>query len=698
MDKPVRAAPHIRTVGDGTAWSLHWNDMCFNIRVDRGALVCDHFGPSETVMPAPLWAGWREHDIPQNARLPAMVAVGRRPLRVVWQVLGWESPADGCLTLTLAAEDMPLGCEVRFTIHPPTGILRRDTILRHQGTPGSAPIAITSALSFWLAVRSEIQEAEFLSGSWGGEAQPRVHPGGHAALELDSRTGKTGFEFQPWLVLRSRDTTYLCELLWSGNWELHARLHPAVTTLFGGLNDWGLEHQLAAGETLQLPGVILACDQESLDAATRRLHDWRRANRRAPWRTVPVQYNTWYPCDETPDEARLLQLIPIAARLGCETFVVDAGWYASIDGDPDNDWYLRAGDWIVDRTRFPNGLDSIRDAAAAAGMGFGIWCEPEAVGPRARVRTAHPDWLHHVDGKPPARDARALLNLGVPAAWDHARDVLFRLVGETGACWLKWDFNADLNGGGWAPGLPDELTSKDPVIAHYQGLYRLQEELLAAFPRLVLEMCASGAGRMDGAILSRAHTNWLSDHPQAVAKLAIHFGMQRAHPASTCNDWLVDWPPRAYSGIEGTDHRGDLAFRLRVAMLGSFGISAAIDRWSAADLDLTAAHIRLYRQHLRALIENGDQYQLTETPPIDGHGEWAAMWYVAKDGSKGVLFAFRLEGAPSQELALPGLRSGLRLVTGDGGELLKGGVRIRLHQPFRSALLLIEVGGPPAPV
>lgn len=692
MDNPTHPLPDIRTGPEGTAWSMHWNSTCFNIRVDSGALICDHFGPTETVMPAPLWAGWRERDMPQNARLPAMVEVGRRPVRVTWQVRRWETPADGCLLVQLTADDMPLDCDVRFTIHPPTGILRRQTVLRHTGDADAATIPVRSALSFWLAIRSEIHAAEFLSGNWGGEGQPRIHPGGHAALELDSRTGKTGFEFQPWIALQAPDITYLCELLWSGNWELHARLRPAVTTLSGGLNDWGLEHHLAGGEILDLPDVILACEHENLDAATRRLHDWRRAHRPTPWRTVPVQYNTWYTCDETPDEARLLRLVPIAARLGCEAFVVDAGWYASIDGDPDDDWYLRAGDWIVDRARFPNGLEPIRAAAATAGMGFGIWCEPEAVGPRARLRRDHPDWLHYLDGKPPAADGRGLLNLGVPAAWQHARDLLFGLIRETHACWLKWDFNADLNAGGWAPGLPDDLTRKDPIVAHYQGLYRLQEELLAAFPNLVLEMCASGAGRMDGAILSRAHTNWLSDQPQALAKLAIHFGMQRAHPAVACNDWLIDWPPRTYSGIETVDHRGDLAFRLRVAMLGSFGISAAIDTWDEADLSVVADHVTLYRWHLRTLIENGDQYQLTEAPPIDGRGEWAAMWYVAKDGSRGVLFAFRLEGASSQDFALPGLRDGLRLVTGEGGELRNGGIVVRLNEPFRSALLLIEIG------
>ena len=712
MTGPTQSPPYVRADAQGTAWSLHWNDTRFDVRLHAGALVSDYFGPETTEPPPPLWAGWREHDLLQNARLPSMVEIGPRADSVLWKLDRWDTPAPGCLVVTLAAEEAALACDVTFEVDATTGLLRRGTVLRNRGTAGSAPIAITGALSFWLTLRGEIEEAIFLSGNWGAEARPRVQPGGHTSLVLDSRTGKTGFEFQPWLALRSAGATWLCELQWSGNWMLQARVRPEATTLSGGLNDWGLQHRLAAGAELVLPDVLLGFEPggngtgtdfgdrdaatviDGFDAATRRLHDWRRARRPDPRRPVPVQFNTWYHFDEMPDEARVAALVPLAARLGCEVFVLDAGWYASLDGDPNNDWYMRAGDWVVDRKRFPSGLGPTRDACIAAGMGFGIWCEPEAVGPRARLRHAHLEWLHHLDGKPPPPTARAVLHLGVPEAWAHARDLLSGLIRDTGATWLKWDFNADLGGGGWAPGLPAELTGQDPLVAHYHGLYRLQDAVRAAFPSLVLEMCASGGGRMDGAILSHAHTNWLSDQPQAVGKLAIHFGMQRAHPAVCCNDWLVDWPPAAYKGVKGIDHRGDLAFRLRVAMLGSFGISAPINGWNEADLALAAAHVMLYRDRLRALIQDGDQYQLTVAPPLDGQGDWAAMWYVAKDGATGVLFAFRLEGAARREFSLPGLRAGVRRVTGDGGTPSDGGLLVTLRDRFRSALLLVEVAAP----
>jgi alpha-galactosidase len=275
-----------------------------------------------------------------------------------------------------------------------------------------------------------------------------------------------------------------------------------------------------------------------------------------------------------------------------------------------------------------------------------------------------------------------------------------RILSGVGVGWMKWDFNADLGAGGWAPGLPAALTDQDPLVAHYEGLYRLQDMIRRWFPDLILEMCASGGGRLDGAILSHAHVNWISDQPGALRKLAIHFGSQLAHPAVACNDWLVEWPPGSIAGYDeedaGTlDERGDLPFRLRVAMLGSFGISARADRWSDDEFATAAAHVALYRQTVRELVHHGDQYLLTRTPEADGSGDWAAIWYVAKDASRGVLFAFRLgSDESSRAFPLPGLPQGSRYrarwFDGAVDELAAQEVKVTVPGQFQSELCVVE--------
>lgn len=222
-------------------------------------------------------------------------------------------------------------------------------------------------------------------------------------------------------------------------------------------------------------------------------------------------------------------------------------------------------------------------------------------------------------------------------------------------------------------------------------------------------MCASGGGRIDGALLAHAHVNWISDQPGSLHKLAIHFGTQLAHPAVACNDSLIEWPPGRIRGYDDdsvrSDMRGDLAFRLRVAMLGSFGISAAIDRWSAADIATAKTHVALYANHLRDIIHFGDQYQLTEPPTVHGIGDWAVMWYVSKDGRRGVLFAFRLGGAAATRVfQLPGLLPAapyrIWLPPGDAsrttGAVLAAGLAVTIEANFASCLCRVEVDRSPS--
>jgi alpha-galactosidase len=134
-------------------------------------------------------------------------------------------------------------------------------------------------------------------------------------------------------------------------------------------------------------------------------------------------------------------------------------------------------------------------------------------------------------------------------------------------------------------------------------------------------------------------------------------------------------------------------------MLGTFGISAATQEWGAEDFDLVAEHVSLYRWRVRRLVHHGNQYRLTEQPPFDGQGEWAAMWYAAKDGMEGIFFAFRLaRGKREHSFSLPGLDPTtsyeVQVMGGESGVAtgadLANGLSITCPAPFTSQLVLIR--------
>ncbi len=677
--------------------------------------------PVQARVPGPTTAHWRWSCPAGNidvALTPAGVTVtageaGAAPLAggplaalgadlrpVTWQPVAWREPDALHRHLLLQSADAGLAAEVFLACDGSTGLISQRTTLTHRGD-GESDIRATCAFSF--EVGDPVDRILYLTGGWTEEAEIRRANPGDGSLTLESRSGKTGFQFQPYVALRTGAETYLCQILWSGNWTLQVEPHKSGVLLSGGLNNWRFRHRLRDGQSLALPTVLFGRVRENLNGATQRLHDHHRARRPDPERPIPVQFNSWYPYLGEPTAEVLVPLIPTVKRLGCEVFVVDAGWYRNDEGETDADWMQRTGDWRTSRRRFPRGLREVAAACHDQGLLFGLWFEPEVISSSSSIRREHPDWLHHVDGKEAPAKERAVLNLGVPGAWQHVFERLARMLGLIGIDWMKWDFNADISSGGWAPGLPGELTRMDPLVAHYEGLYRLQDALRASFPDLVLEMCASGGGRLDGAILSHAHVNWMSDQAAALRKLAMHFGTQLAYPAVTCNDWLIDWPGSENEGVEPaslTDWHGDLPFRLRVAMLGTFGISAPIDRWSRSDIATAARHVELYKTRLRPLIHHGDQYYLTRAPRPDGSSDWAAIWYVAKDGHSGVLFAFRLSSANgARRFFLPGLEAdrAYRVTFASGptrvarGAELDAGLAVEIGDTFRSELCLVEI-------
>jgi len=687
---------HVSYDPDNQTWDFTWDDLCYRLRLNSGTLVCDYFGPADRFAPP---TAWPPPDPIQITRTEGRVGLAPDDRAVRWSLAGWTQPAPDRVTLTLRGESEPLETELHFRVAQPTGLLLRETILQHTGDGG--PVAISSAQSLAALLPAEVEDVIHLAGRLVAETQMQRQRLTETPIYLESRAGKTGYRFAPYVALTSPDHTILCELFWSGNWQMHVeRLFDGRVHLAAGLNPWGLRHQMRPGDVFTLPVAVLGCVPGDINAATQRLHDLRRSLRPNGERPVPVHFNTWYPASEEIPVERAKAYVPCAAAIGCEALVLDAGWFRKEIEAEGEGWWWRTGDWLVDERRYPNGLEELAGCCREHGIGFGIWFEPEAVGPNAWVRREHPEWLHAVGGVVTPPDQRGILNLGIPEARAFIRDRILDILRRTGAVWMKWDFNTDLHQAGWAPGLPAALTAHDALIAHYEGLYQLQDELRAALPDLTLEMCAGGGSRVDGAIMAHAHTNWMSDQTQALMNLAIRFGSHLAHPAVECNSWLIEWPPHdALHQRQWTDDRGDLAFRTHVAMLGTFGVSAPLDRWSGDDLTLVREHIDWYKRLVQPLIQRGDQYLLTDPPPLDGNGDWAAVWFTSKAADRGMLFAFRLAGtAKRRSFPLPGLVPDARYAVTPfggrrrertGGELMAG-FAVTVGVPFRSAMFAIE--------
>ena len=115
-------------------------------------------------------------------------------------------------------------------------------------------------------------------------------------------------------------------------------------------------------------------------------------------------------------------------------------------------------------------------------MTFGLWFEPEMVNPDSDLYRAHPDWVLG-----PADQITGRNQMVLDMARAEVRDHLFDRdrgdpSSEYAIDYIKWDHNRLL-----------------PVVdaAQTRGTYALLDRLRAAHPRVEIESCASGGGRID---------------------------------------------------------------------------------------------------------------------------------------------------------------------------------------------------------
>lgn len=547
-----------------------------------------------------------------------------------WHLTG--TPADGSDVTVI----------MDYVRGPRPGWIRRRTRVRNNG---SQSIRVTAVSACRTTLLPGSWTMGSLYGQWADEAHYQECRLPVGAARIESRNGRSSFGHVPWCTLEEAASGHACcvALEWSGNWSITSErdIGGAVSLEAAGtLPPEG--RLLTAHAELATPWTWVGFGSNGAGTLAAQLVGMQRSaletRRPAP---VPVQFNSWYPAPGHTPVSRMVQFADVAARLGCEVFVLDAGWYTNRRSSPDEDWGEQLGDWVVQASSFPDGLGELRERVREHGMRFGIWMEPEVASATSAVYAQHPDWFHRRDGIELGRGARRILHLGVPDVAAHVRQTVLDVVDMWDADWLKWDFNTDIIAG-------DDRPEFGGLDGHIEGLYATWDWLGRQRPNLVLENCASGGGRLDQGAATRSDVSWMSDMVSPFNALSIRFGASRAFSPRWLNSWLVEWPPDRVVAPTALDIVSpdpavapDLLFRMHIAMMGVFGISAPVDHWGEADVELAAEQIALY-QSLRNVIQGGSCHRFSSDPVRSGSWDWACMGFQARSAGQAALFVFRL--------------------------------------------------------
>ncbi|WP_416969807.1 alpha-galactosidase [Streptomyces sp. 4F14] len=368
-------------------------------------------------------------------------------------------------------------------------------------------------------------------------------------------------------------------------WDLGERDGGTYLALNGPTD---AEHQwrvrLGAGESFTTVPVAVAVGA-GFDEAMGAMTSYRRAVRRAHPDHVglPVVFNDYMnTLMGDPTSEKLHPLIDAAARAGAEYFCIDSGWY---DDDADG-WWDSVGEWEPSVRRFPDGgIRRVLERIRERGMVPGLWLEPEVVGVRSPVARSLPDdAFFQRDGIRLVEQGRHQLDLRHPAARAHLDKTVDRIVGEWGVGYLKLDYNIVVDPGTEGPG---DLAPGAGLLGHGQAYLDWLGGVLDRYPGLVVESCASGGMRMDGATLAVAQLQSTSDQQDPLRYPPIAASAATVVPPEQGAVWAYPQPSYPDELI---------SFTLGGALLGRIHLSGHLDRMTERQMGLVQDALRVYKE------------------------------------------------------------------------------------------------------
>lgn len=268
---------------------------------------------------------------------------------------------------------------------------------------------------------------------------------------------------------------------------------------------------LEKGESFVTVPVACGICRGGFDEAIGELTKYRRNIRRRNEdnEELPVIFNDYMNClFGNPTTESEVPLIDAAAEAGAEYFVMDAGWFAQMEGG-DDDWWSSIGVWKEAEFRFPGGgLRAVMDYVRSKGMKPGIWIEIEGIGPDSELaKTLPDDWFFQVRGERTMEHYRYQLDFRNPNVRKFADDTLEDVITKYDIKYLKIDYNINA-------GLGTDLNAESVgsgLLEHCRAYLDWLDAFFERHPDVVIENCASGGQRMDYAMLSRLSIQSTSD-------------------------------------------------------------------------------------------------------------------------------------------------------------------------------------------
>ena len=527
-----------------------------------------------------------------------------------------EDEAD---TLSILLRDELTGVELTllFTIYAHRNAIARSA--RFVNT-GSESVHLEKALSACVDFPDHNLVWMQFSGAWARERAPKERPLEMGVTAIESMRGHSSAHQNPFVILRRPNTTedsgeaFGFSFVYSGNFVAMAEVDTFDAARFTmGINPRQFSWLLETGEAFQTPEVLMTWSDEGLNGLSQTLHHLLRERlARGPWRDKarPVLLNNWEATGMEFTQEDVLRIARKGAEVGVELFVLDDGWFGK------RTEYSGLGDWFADTSKLPNGVKGLADAVNALGLEFGIWIEPEMVNEDSDLYRAHPEYVLCTPDRPKSLGRNQLvLDFSNPEVVDCVYHMLVKAFEGANISYIKWDMNRSITecySSHWSAERQGEVYHR-----YILGVYRLYEKLLAKYPELLFESCASGGSRFDAGMLYYAPQAWCSDDTDAMERVKIQYGSSYGYPVSSWGAHVSECPNQQLG------RNTPLKTRANVAYFGAFGYEMDLNQLSDEEIEVVKAQVAFMKEH-RGLFQFGSFYRL-RSPYVSDKAAWMVV-------------------------------------------------------------------------
>lgn len=335
------------------------------------------------------------------------------------------------------------------------------------------------------------------------------------SLEYINTGGVPSNGMMPFFEINQGDKGAIVAIGWSGGWKVQFTKHKDGIAVKTGMKR--AKFYLNEGECIRTTSVLVMEYDNGSDNASNKFRrlikdHFSCTTRRNRKKNYLIANELWGGL--TSEE--MIKRIGEYKKYGIvfDQEWIDAGWYGSskkCDDAFEGDWASFTGDWYMNPRVHENGMADVKEACEDAGMRMMFWIEPERVIEGTESVKAHPEYVIRVkEDKTGGYSPHCLMDLGNDDARKYVFDTICSFADKLNMECLRQDFNFepeiywDANEGEDRRGIRE--------IKHVMGLYKFWDDLLAKYPDLMIDNCASGGRRIDIETLKRAIPFFRSDY------------------------------------------------------------------------------------------------------------------------------------------------------------------------------------------